>query len=352
MSYLCSTCATNFESESNRREHMRARWHVYNVKRRVATLPRITLEQYDQVHETKPSKSVPRNGVASTNIAPELEAATPPEHLLKDDEDDEEAVFDPSNCLFCTLSHSKVSENLAHMTAAHGFIIPNLSTIQTDLETFVSYLSLVVNKYHECLHCGHVKHSAQAVRAHMSDKAHRKLDLSENSEYLAFWDKSDEEDDDEFEEDQMKHNAGQTVRLSSTELRLPSGEIVTSRQGDQPNASRSKKARLARRQATALAASTQHNLDEIPDASSTSAPQVSRNTTRALALRSSMGLTGLSDSQRHSLAVEQRKIDLSAFRARNKAQWILEKMGNKAKQKHFRVGSICRSGLFIDPTMF
>ncbi|SMY27709.1 unnamed protein product [Zymoseptoria tritici ST99CH_1A5] len=336
MSFLCSACATNFESESIRREHMREQWHVYNVKRRMATLPPITPEQYDQVHEAKPSKPVSQDGVVSTSIVPELEAATTAEDLAEDDEEDENVVLDPANCLFCTSFHSEVSENLVHMTAAHGFTIPNLSTIQTDLETFISYLSLVVNKYHECLHCGHVKHSAQAVRAHMSDKGHRKLDLSENSEYLDFWDKSDGEDDEEFEEDQMKHDAGGTVRLSNTELRLPSGEIVTSRHGDQPNASRSKKARLSRQQSTALVASTQRNVEDSPDDSSATAPKASRNTTRALALRSSMDLTGLSDSQRHSLAVEQRKIDLSAFRTRNKAQWTLEKMGNKVKQKHFR----------------
>ncbi|SMQ54075.1 unnamed protein product [Zymoseptoria tritici ST99CH_3D7] len=336
MSFLCSACATNFESESNRREHMREQWHVYNVKRRMATLPPITPEQYDQVHEAKPSKPVSQDGVASTSIVPELEGRTPAEDLVEEDEEDENVVLDPANCLFCTSSHSKVSENLAHMSAAHGFTIPNLSTIQTDLETFVSYLSLVVNKYHECLHCGHVKHSAQAIRAHMSDKGHRRLDLSEDSEYLDFWDKSDGDDDDEADEDGAKHSEGRTILLSNTELRLPSGEIVTSRHGEQPNAIRSKKTRVARQQSTALVASTEHNMKGDHEDPTSSSPKPTRDTSRALALRSSMGLTGLSDSQRHSLAVEQRKIDLSAFRARNKAQWTLEKVGNKVKQKHFR----------------
>jgi pre-60S factor REI1 len=248
------------------------------------------------------------------------------------------------------------------MSSTHGFQVPNLSSIQTDLETFISYLSMVVNSYHECLHCGHVKQSAEAVRAHMIAKGHCMLDLSENSEYLDFWKEGEgeegvEDTSDDYSDKPVESRGAQgssienTVLLSDTELRLASGVVATSRHGESSTATRAKKSRAARTQSAALDASLENpGPDHANQNDATSKPN--RHTTRALALRSSMGLVGLSSSEVHALAVQQRKIDLSAFRARKKAQWTLEKMGNKVKQKHFKVGSMCRSGLFIDPTMF
>jgi pre-60S factor REI1 len=315
----------------------------------VALLPPITPEQYHQIHDTAPSTSTTTqtidDHIASISTSPTAEADTSGTTDDTDDDDDD-AILDPSNCLFCPFTFSTVSDNLSHMSATHGFTIPNLSSIQTDLETFVSYLSLVLNNYHECLHCGHVNDSAEAVRAHMIATGHCMLDLEEGSEFLDFWDKSNGTDSDEDQD----RAVGEAVLLSQTELRLPSGVVATSRHGESSTASRSKQVRAARKQTLALA--TAGNTQAESSTIDSSRASRNRQPTQALALRSSMGLTGLSSSQLHSLAIEQRKIDLSAFRARNKAQWTLEKMGNRVKQKHFKVGSMCRSGLFIDPTMF
>ena len=63
-------------------------------------------------------------------------------------------------------------------------------------------------------------------------------------------------------------------------------------------------------------------------------------------------VVGLTEAQRRALAVTHRRAKTTELRARTHAQWTLESMGNKVKQKHFKVGSICRSGICIDPTMF
>ncbi|KAI5363154.1 hypothetical protein Slin14017_G068350 [Septoria linicola] len=364
---LCSTCATTFESTFDRREHMRGAWHVFNVKRRVDSMPPVPLTFYLFEVERVPSRARQTavvagfdhdgskdnlDGVQAGSNAGQHTEDTP----LAADEDqtrsgESDSTSEPDEitvaCLFCTEGCDDMDDALSHMQAVHGFVVPRPDDLATDIETFISYLTLVIDTYHACLFCGNEKHSAEAVRSHMLAKAHCQLDLSEQSDFLDFW-LADESRD---HESQM-----QAIPSTHTELRLSSGFTVT-KKGYATN--RPKRhanpvdendhfgAKM--RSSVQLQATTPRLSNSCSDLTSSSGE---KHTTTALARRDALGAVGLSESQKRSLAVTQRKAKTTEDRATNKARWTLENMGNKVKQKHFKVGSMCRSGIFIDPTMF
>lgn len=251
-------------------------------------------------------------------------------------------------CIFCLAKSDEISHNIEHMAASHGLVLPDLQKLETDVDTFISYLGLVAVHYCECLFCGATKRSAEAARAHMLAKGHCMLDLSTGSEFLEFWASGtgNGEDSDSLQRSYQL--------LSVTEMRLSSGAIASSwndantsvqkRRSDWP-----KRAERTRAELTTLTRPDAPSDDIVRGSSRRQGRGKSQEPCRTLATRDQMGLIGLSNSQRRSLAVAQRKIDLSALRARNKAQWTLEKMGNKVKQKHFVVGPPCRTGWFLDP---
>ncbi|EME78462.1 uncharacterized protein MYCFIDRAFT_120848, partial [Pseudocercospora fijiensis CIRAD86] len=295
--FLCSTCGISFPRQHDRREHMRADWHVYNLKRKVAELPPISSRVYDSV--VQPAE------VHST--APEC---TPSDHEHEDSsnegdlEQDEMAAT--TDCLFCLTASSSMKDNLDHMSACHAFTIPHLQHLETDLGTFLAYLALVICHFHACLYCGQEKHSAEAVRRHMLTKGHCMLNLSPDSDFLDFWNSGDDE------------NLGTSQRLSDQELRLQSGAMVFSKHAKQ------NRIRPGRR--SLLENSSRRRADR----------QVPSSSFRALAQRDQMGVIGLSDSQIRTLISAERTAMSAEFRSRDKAQWTRDRLGNKTKQKYFK----------------
>lgn len=307
----------------------------------MASLPPISIEIYQTIFAPSTKPDIPSDNKAPTASESETESAPAIS---------EEDLPTPQQCIFCLAVSESTLQNIEHMSTCHGLVLPDLQNLQTDVDTLISYLGLVTAHYCECLFCGATKRSAHATRMHMLAKGHCMLDLSAGSEFLEFWEsESDGSQDTNFPQRNYQ-------LVSETEMRLASGAIATSRSnvdsGIQHLRSRlSKEERRPREELPTPPRSERPVSDVSLCPSSRQARRQNPLPSRALAVRDQMGLIGLSDVQRRALAVSQRKIDLSALRSRNKAQWTLEKMGNKVKQKHFVVGSPCRSGWFLDPVM-
>ncbi len=45
--YTCNSCAVAFRNSDAQRTHMRSDWHRYNLKRRLAELPAVSSEDYN-----------------------------------------------------------------------------------------------------------------------------------------------------------------------------------------------------------------------------------------------------------------------------------------------------------------
>ncbi|XP_068018079.1 cytoplasmic 60S subunit biogenesis factor ZNF622 [Melanerpes formicivorus] len=82
-----------------------------------------------------------------------------------------------TDCLFCPHHSRSLTKNVAHMTKAHSFFIPDIEYL-VDLRGLIKYLGEKVGVGKICIWCnekGKSFYSTEAVQAHMNDKSHCKL---------------------------------------------------------------------------------------------------------------------------------------------------------------------------------
>ncbi|KAG4438156.1 hypothetical protein IFR05_006367 [Cadophora sp. M221] len=297
-------------------------WNVYNLKRKMTSLPPIPRSVFDeQILTSKKEKS---------------------DSESQEDEDDDEfeeedEEFTPTRCLFCPTSSQSTSNNLSHMSLSHNFIIPDLEHL-LDVESFLGYLSTIINTFHECLSCGSVKSGKYAVQDHMRGKGHCRLNLEDDALELGdFWevDESEEGDGHISEEDQ-------NAVLVEGELRLASGKILGTR-----TKTRNLRPKTSSVSRSGSSSPPQQPIDGQfqPEASSSSgistvrrtAPKSGPSNERRIVPRpgTSTSLIGLSDVQQRALRATEMKIEKVETKAKKMYEAKVDKKGNK--QKTFRV---------------
>ncbi|KAK1671129.1 C2H2 type zinc-finger-domain-containing protein [Colletotrichum godetiae] len=140
-------------------------------------------------------------------------------------------IPNPSQCLFCNELSSGFSESMTHMQKRHGLSIPSSERLIVDLQTLVKYFHLVMTEYKECLYCGSVRNTAQAVRQHMVGKAHCRINIDRpGSEFRDFYDLDSSHGTDS--EDNPGHQ--RFVDSDRNTRELASGKIVSHRNAKKP----------------------------------------------------------------------------------------------------------------------
>jgi pre-60S factor REI1 len=91
-----------------------------------------------------------------------------------------------TDCLFCPEEHASHEAKMHHMTQSHGFFIPSVyrTTIFTAL---LNHLWTTINQHYTCVYCRKRKPSLQAIRTHMRDSGHCKIDLDADANLLQLW---------------------------------------------------------------------------------------------------------------------------------------------------------------------
>ena len=189
-SWVCNSCHLSFETSQAQRQHMKSSWQyvslefriskmlliensVYNLKRRIASLPPISLNVFDE--RVQPNPDPIETKFTGSSIKPT-------------NEDSNSA----NECLFCPLSFASYTKDLKdkveHMSSAHGLFIPNPNLL-SDLGSFLGYLSTLIRVWHECLYCGTTRTSTLAIQSHMKDTGHCMLNLEREPELMGFWER-------------------------------------------------------------------------------------------------------------------------------------------------------------------
>lgn len=213
--FTCITCRVSFADSDIQRRHYKTDWHRYNLKRKVAEMPAVTAEVFQQkviaqkaeLEAQKQSKtktmhcqlcgktfssenaysnhlsskkhkdmeagkakrdgSVNTEGLSSSkttteesketggqNMDPEnAESSSFDDNNDDDDDDDvEEDTLEVEDCLFCPHHSISLEENMKHMTRSHSFFIPDLEFV-VDLKGLLTYLCEKVGIGNMCLHC-------------------------------------------------------------------------------------------------------------------------------------------------------------------------------------------------------
>ncbi|EST05938.1 Zinc finger, C2H2 [Kalmanozyma brasiliensis GHG001] len=271
-------------------------------------------------------------------------------------------------CIFCPKSgFGELKDNLAHMSKAHGFFIPDSEYI-VDLPGLVSYLADKVSIGNICLYCngrGKGFHNTESVRNHMLDKYHCKIAYSDpedqlelgdfydfTSSYPAEEDEEWEDADAEEEEEMEVDGEGQVLDLTTKKSGEEEEKDDQIRYGDSelelvlPSG-----ARLGHRSLRRYYA---QSLRETPLNSSRADEDLSRRyggggaLARRLIAESGMGHhdgDGTLVTGRHGQVIKARnrgeareaKKHITEFRDRNKREQYKTRIGfRNNNQKHFR----------------
>ncbi|KAF7721269.1 hypothetical protein EC973_004996 [Apophysomyces ossiformis] len=247
--YTCISCQVAFDSAEIQRIHYRSDWHRYNLKRKVADLPPVTADQFQQKTQAqktaeareiqtkdefngycnacrksfgtqnaytnhlqsrkhKEAASKNQNGPLKPIMkAPEsTESSSPDVDMIITDETTEEELLakidekiktaqrlEETDCLFCSHKSDTFEDNIEHMTAIHSFFIPDIEYL-VDLRGLIKYLGEKISVGNVCLYCngkGRGYRSLEAVRAHMTDKGHCMIayeDDDDAAELVDFYD--------------------------------------------------------------------------------------------------------------------------------------------------------------------
>nr|CAG4645531.1 EOG090X06E3 [Lynceus sp. MCZ IZ 141354] len=274
MSYTCTGCHVVFKEADLQREHYKTDWHRYNLKRKVADLPPVTAEGFQQrvlaqraqaVEDEAAQNRTPyceackkrfgsdksyvnhlnshkhqENALLAAQREPSTKPAVSKTEVEEEEEEEEveevdsdeweEFTDDPipvNKCLFCSKESKNLDDNLIHMTKMHGFFVPDAEFV-TDMEGLIGYLGAKVGQGHLCLWCGHKGrqfHSVEAVQKHMFDKGHG-LMFHESEvlyEYDEFYDYSTSYPDQGDVDEEVKLD---TLDSNGFQLVLPSGAVI------------------------------------------------------------------------------------------------------------------------------
>lgn len=267
--HTCVTCRVVFKDNDIQREHYKSDWHRYNLKRKVAQLPSITAEEFNnrvlqqrtKIEESNQSKNkycepcrknfgnensytnhlnskrhqdnlLFANARSADGTIGKPQTAEPQEEEMEEVDSDEwtEDAFSDNQCLFCGNHSRSVVRNLRHMSLAHSFFIPDIEYC-TDISGLITYLSEKIYEGFMCLWCndrGKTFYTAESAQSHMADKGHCKM-LHEGlalAEYADFYDYSTSYPAGEAEVDPDEEVDEQEIDGTDYQLVLPSGAVV------------------------------------------------------------------------------------------------------------------------------
>lgn len=297
----CSICQSSYGTSKAFQTHLKSRSHTENSRN--CNQNDVFMEG-DGIQRLATVASQMENLELSDGSSSEDELKLESKGESNDDVEDDTSNYHEGSCIFCLYASEDLEEDISHMKISHGFFIPNIDTL-THASSFIAYLHALITRFHECLDCGRVLASAEAARDHMKDKGHCRVNL-DGEEFRGFWEERQDE------EDVMK--AKEKLQLEADKLALPGGRVLHHR-----------KHREIRTQKQA----------QITDSTTASQDETS-NADRRLAVsnRRELGVVGLSDVQRRGLRAVEKKMIKVEMRARNGYRAVMEKKANK--QKFFR----------------
>mmetsp|Transcript_13328 Transcript_13328/g.35398 ORF Transcript_13328/g.35398 Transcript_13328/m.35398 type:complete len:408 (-) Transcript_13328:20-1243(-) len=274
------TCLTApgvvFDDKAAFTAHYKSEWHRYNLKRRTAQLPMVSLEEFErrraaaqeaspapkgQAHvkankREKRSKRRELKGASVVDSVPGYRsslnvadgpASKPTEDVNEESEEEEiEEVTAEARCtdsFFDNERFDSSEEALAYMHRTYGFVLPESPYI-ADVDGLALYLCSKIKQGRTCLWCGRQFRSYRACQQHMIDKSHVKVayesdaavdELSDYYDFSASYVGMDDDavkalgvDDDEADDDSEDgwETASSTSDVEIVQRRAPKVKVL------------------------------------------------------------------------------------------------------------------------------
>ncbi|OJJ77717.1 hypothetical protein ASPBRDRAFT_36972 [Aspergillus brasiliensis CBS 101740] len=246
--YTCNTCLVAFRGSDAQRVHMRTDWHLYNMKRRIASLPPVSQETFNEKvlaakatttaaaakasfettcvacqktfysensyqNHIKSSKHKAREARMSRDNADESSsvmsstfslgepinkprvgesevnkvADTLKDATIKEESNEDEEMSDDGFFASRCLFCPQKSANVEENTE-HMFKTHGMFIPEKDylidLEGLLRYLWRKINENSECLYCHMIRNTPEGIRTHMKDKGHCMIAFESEDEQI------------------------------------------------------------------------------------------------------------------------------------------------------------------------
>lgn len=232
----CTACRTRLVGADARREHYRSDLHRVNLKRKVAGLGPLSLEEFARRVETAREEAVvasrdrevrfcdvcskkfssaralenhrgsrrhrdavrarERDGLledmedAASVVGSDTEAETAMIEMDIERRLAEAVAVPPTRCVFDDHESATAEENVAYMAKRFGFFVPYIESL-VDLEGLLTYIGQKVGIGYACVECDRAFVSVSSVQRHMLDKQHCRMTCDDSvwvEEYATFYD--------------------------------------------------------------------------------------------------------------------------------------------------------------------
>ncbi|ODA79272.1 hypothetical protein RJ55_04865 [Drechmeria coniospora] len=333
--FPCRVCGTELANADDWRRHAKSEWHVYKLQCSVAAPGTIVPPPGEAAVDADAVADGDASGDGGDRADDEdgeqddgHSSSYGSEEEEEEEEEEPRVTFVPNRCLFCRSSSGTLEDNVAHMRAAHSFIVPYQDCLIVDLETLVWYLNLVIYGYRECILCATRRGTVEAVQQHMIAKGHCRFDLSPDMQ-------------DFFHLPASQHrDPSERMRLEDCSSRLSSRRPRSRRSHENtPTTATTSVSRTASQQAPKMDASvesrplaaTSHLIARDDRGSAALLARLSQLSSRDRSSISHLPTYEL----RSVLATRKKQLDKAqreALRARSK----VERLGNRALMKQFK----------------
>ncbi|KZS98692.1 hypothetical protein SISNIDRAFT_422698 [Sistotremastrum niveocremeum HHB9708] len=193
----CEVCSKTYTTENAYRSHLNSNKHKEREAKGASIQADAASKADEPVEELESSlaaasiKDVPAEPEPKPHAAPSLtiQADATEEEIIQTLDEKIAAARSRiaiTDCLFCTTSSSSLDENIAHMSSAHSFFIPDQEFL-VDLAGLIRYLGEKIAVGNVCIYCngkGREFRTVAAVRKHMTDKSHCKIAYDSESDRL------------------------------------------------------------------------------------------------------------------------------------------------------------------------
>lgn len=228
----CNTCKGIFSSIEKAKEHYRSDWHVLNSKRRAASLPPLSKDEFKKaLPNIKPHMKSERIESKRTDPITEIEISEdiPLDVITTSPSNSLLMKMEPNDSIFDQKSFETVDECVEYMAITYGFFIPDIEYL-TDREGMLIYLHNKVKVGQICLYCQKSFKSPRACQDHMITMSHCKIAYDDGEggdfeEFEDFYDFSSTHDAVEYDSDgELIEDSLEVSAIG--ELILPDGRIL------------------------------------------------------------------------------------------------------------------------------
>ncbi|KAI0081870.1 hypothetical protein K474DRAFT_1586518 [Panus rudis PR-1116 ss-1] len=184
---MCSICGKTYTTENAYRSHLSSKKHKENELKaaKQASMPKEAAVE-SPAKEDVPMDEQPTKDSSNAGVALTVDAEATEEEIIRTIDEKIAAArarLSPSQCLFCPSTSSSIEENIAHMSTAHSFFIPDTEFLD-DLPGLLTYLGEKIAVGNVCIYCNAEFRTVEAVRKHMVDKGHCKIAYDTENERL------------------------------------------------------------------------------------------------------------------------------------------------------------------------